>query len=155
MTMTDSDYTKGTIRKLSKYKRDLSKFSNHDALSSEERSILESWNPPKWQNPTHETLCEAEMFVLGFRFTEEERKAVREQGGPLTEEQIKYYKTIKAPKSEEVVLLPEAPRDEGEVILSPEGVEFFQNRVASQKLEEIKKANPDAGLGATVIAGFD
>lgn len=97
--MTDSDYTKGTVRKPSKYKRDMTKFSNQDALSKTERSIIESWNPPKWQNPTHETLCEAEIFVLGFSFTEEERKAVREQDGPLTEEQIEYFRSIKVPKS--------------------------------------------------------
>ncbi|RMO65489.1 hypothetical protein ALQ37_200028 [Pseudomonas syringae pv. aptata] len=57
--MKDSDYTKGTVRKPSKYKRDMTKFSNRDALSKEERAILESMNP--------------KIFILdGIPYTEEE-----------------------------------------------------------------------------------
>lgn len=101
--MTDPDFTKGTVRKPSKYKRDMTRFSNHDALSKEEGIIIESWNPIRWQNLRHGTICETEIFALSFSFTEEERKAVREQDGPLTEEQIEYYRSVKVGKSIEVV----------------------------------------------------
>ncbi|KFE54014.1 hypothetical protein [Pseudomonas syringae] len=77
----------------------------------------------------------------------------------LTDAQRHYYQnTVVGKGSGEIVeidWLPEVTSNEAGSILAPQGVEFFQNRVASEKVDEIKKANPDAGLGVTVMADFD